>query len=65
MAMTLRLDDATMTQLRDRAEQEGRSMQDIIKRALDHYLSDRSDRLSAAISLVATRDAELLERLSR
>ena len=40
-------------------------MQDIVKQALEQYLSDRSSRLSEAISLVATRDAELLERLSR
>ena len=65
MAMTLRLDDSMMDQLRDRAQSEGRSMQDIVKQALEQYLSDRSSRLSEAISLVATRDAELLERLSR
>lgn len=65
MAMTLRLDDATMDQLRDRAEQEGRSMQEVVKRAVAQYLADRNDRLTAAISVVATRDAELLDRLSR
>lgn len=63
--MTLRLDDATMDQLRDRAEQEGRSMQEVVKRAVAQYLADRNDRLTAAISVVATRDAELLDRLSR
>jgi predicted transcriptional regulator len=65
MAMTLRLDDAETAALRNRAELEGRSMQEIAKAAINEYVSDRPQRLSAAIDRVRTEDAELLERLGR
>jgi predicted transcriptional regulator len=65
MAMTLRLTDDETDALRSRAEQEGRSMQDIARTAISEYLSRRPDRLRAAIERVRTEDAELLERLGR
>lgn len=65
MAMNLRLSDEETTALRQRAEEEGRSMQDVVKQALHDYLHNRPDRLSAAINRVITEDSELLERLSR
>ncbi len=65
MAMTLRLTDDETDALRSRAEQEGRSMQDIARAAISEYLSRRPDRLRGAIDRVRTEDAELLERLGR
>lgn len=65
MAMNLRLTDDETDALRRRAEEENRSMQDVVKQALHDYLSRRPDRLAAAINRVATEDAELLERLAR
>jgi predicted transcriptional regulator len=65
MAMNLRLDDEQMTALRQRAEKEGRSMQEVAKTAINDYLARRPERLRAAIERVRTEDAELLDRLSR
>ncbi len=63
--MNLRLDDTEMAALRRKAEQEGRSMQEVAKSAINDYVSGRPDRLRAAIERVQTEDAELLDRLSR
>jgi len=63
--MNLRLTEDETAALRRRAEEEGRSMQDVVKQSLRDYLGRRPDRLTAAISRVVTEDAELLERLSR
>jgi predicted transcriptional regulator len=65
MAMTLRLNDDETAALRERAEQEGRSMQEVAKSAINAYLLRRPERLRAAIDRVRTEDAELLERLGR
>ena len=65
MAMTLRLDEGETEALRRCAEEEGRSMQEVAKRAIAQYVSKRDQRLADAITLVATRDAELLDRLSK
>ena len=65
MAMTLRLDEQETQALRERAEREGRSMQEVARTAIREYLADRHTRLSAAIDKVRTEDAELLDRLSR
>jgi len=65
MAMNLRLDDAEMAALRRKAEQEGRSMQEVAKSAINDYVSGRPDRLRAAIDRVRAEDAELLDRLSK
>ncbi|MBK9740444.1 MAG: ribbon-helix-helix protein, CopG family [Actinobacteria bacterium] len=65
MAMTLRLSDEESAALRERAELEGRSMQEVAREAISVYVSGRPERLRAAIHKVAAEDAELLDRLSR
>lgn len=63
--MNLRLSDTETEALRARAEQEGRSMQEVARQAIAEYVADRPARLAAAISRVVTEDAELLDRLGR
>lgn len=65
MAMNLRLSDSEAEALRHKAEQEGRSMQEVAKAAIAEYVSDRPARLKAAIARVRSDDAELLARLAR
>jgi predicted transcriptional regulator len=65
MAMNLRLSDAESEALRAKAEQEGRSMQEVARTAIAQYVSDRPQRLMGAIERVRTEDRELLERLSK
>ena len=65
MAMNLRLTDAESEALRAKAEQEGRSMQEVAQSAIAQYVSDRPQRLMVAIQQVSSEDRELLERLSR
>ena len=63
--MNLRLTDEETEALRARAEQEGRSLQEVARAAIAQYVSDRPRRLLSAIERVRTEDHELLERLSR
>lgn len=63
--MNLRLTDAESEALRAKAEQEGRSMQEVARSAIAQYVSDRPQRLMVAIQQVSSEDRELLERLSR
>jgi plasmid stability protein len=63
--MNLRLTDEESEALRAKAEQEGRSMQEVARAAIAQYVSERPQRLAAAIKRVQTEDRELLERLSR
>lgn len=63
--MNLRLTDAEADALRRKAEEEGRSMQEVAKVAIADYVSARPQRLRAAIEKVRTQDAELLDRLGR
>ncbi|GAA4310225.1 hypothetical protein GCM10023162_15490 [Klenkia terrae] len=65
VAMNLRLTDDETEALRQRAEREGTSMQEVARAAIREYVSDRPARLSAAIARVRTEDAELLDRLAR
>ena len=65
MAMNLRLSDAESDALRAKAEQEGRSMQEVARTAIAQYVSDRPQRLLSAIQRVRTEDRELLERLGQ
>ncbi len=65
MAMNLRLSEAETEALRHKAEQEGRSMQEVARVAIAAYVSDRPQRLQAAIARVREEDAELIERLGR
>ena len=64
MAMNLRLTDEESEALRAKAEEEGRSMQEVAKTAIAQYVSDRPRRLLSAFVRVRTEDQELLERLS-
>lgn len=63
--MNLRLTDAETAALRRKANEEGRSMQEVAKAAIAEYVSGRPQRLRAAIERVRVEDAELLDRLSR
>ena len=63
--MNLRLTDDEAEALRRRAEQEGRSMQEVAREAIRQYTTDRRARLNAAIERIRTEDAELLDRLSK
>jgi hypothetical protein len=65
MAMNLRLTDSESEALRAKAEEEGRSMQEVAKTAIAQYVSERPQRLRSAIHRVRSEDAELLERLSK
>ena len=65
MAMNLRLSDEETQALRDKADAEGRSMQEVARTAIAQYVSERPRRLRAAIQRVREEDAELLDRLSR
>jgi len=65
MAMNLRLTTEETEALRQRAEQEGRSMQEVAREAIRHYTSGRQQRLAAAVERIRTEDAELLDRLSK
>lgn len=65
MAMNLRLSEAETDALRAKAEQEGRSMQEVARAAIAQYVSERPVRLRVAIERVRDEDRELLERLSR
>ena len=63
--MNLRLSDEDTQALRARAEQEGRSMQEVVKAAIAEYVSERPQRLRAAVERVRAEDQELLDRLAR
>lgn len=63
--MNLRLTDAESEALRAKAEQEGRSMQEVARAAIADYVSERPRRLRSAIERVRSEDLELLDRLSR
>jgi predicted transcriptional regulator len=65
MAMNLRLSDDEAAALRRKAEQEGRSMQEVAREAIRQYTRDRTARLATAIDRIRTEDAELLHRLSK
>jgi hypothetical protein len=65
MAMNLRLSSAESEALRVKAEEEGRSMQEVARTAIAQYVSERPRRLLLALECVRDEDAELLERLAR
>lgn len=65
MAMNLRLTDGESAALRRKAAEEGRSMQEVARAAIAQYVSNRPERLRAAIERVRSEDGELLDRLSR
>ncbi len=63
--MNLRLTDAESEALRAKADQEGRSMQEVARTAIAQYVSERPQRLREAVERVRDEDRELLERLAQ
>jgi hypothetical protein len=65
MAMTLRLTNEEQAALRDRAEREGVSMQDAVRRAVREYITraDHRDRVMTAADRIRTAHADALQRL--
>jgi predicted transcriptional regulator len=65
MAMTLRLTDEEAQALRDRAEREGRSMQEVARAAVRDYIERTSHRelLDQVLDRELPRYAEALRRL--
>ena len=65
--MTLRLSDAETEALRQRAEFESRSMQDVAKQAVREYVENHSrlDLLTRVLDEELPRYAEALERLGQ
>lgn len=63
--MTLRLTDAETEALRERAEFESRSMQDVARSAIRDYIETRSrrDLLDSVLDTELPRYAEALRRL--
>jgi predicted transcriptional regulator len=65
MAMNLRLTDDEAAALRRKADEEGRSMQEVAREAIRQYTGNRTERLAAAIERIRTEDSELLDRLGK
>jgi predicted transcriptional regulator len=65
MAMTLRLTDDETVLLREQAQREGRSMQEVARESIREYVQRRQhvDDRDAAMRAGATRYADLLRRL--
>jgi len=65
MAMTLRLTDEEANALRQQAQIEERSMQEVARQAIRQYIDQRSraDRLSAVLDRELPRYADALRRL--
>jgi len=65
MAMTLRLTDEEQRALRERAEDEGISMQDAARRAIREYITrgQHWDRVSRAAERVKVAHGDALRRL--
>lgn len=65
MAMTLRLTDNEADALRQRAEREGRSMQDVARAAVREYIdrTSRRELLDQVLDEDLPRYAEALQRL--
>jgi predicted transcriptional regulator len=65
MAMTLRLTDDETAALRQRAQREGRSMQEVARAAVREYIdrTSRRELLDAVLDEELPRYAEALRRL--
>jgi predicted transcriptional regulator len=65
MAMTLRLSDAEAAALRERAEREGRSMQEVARAAVRDYVerTSRRDLVDKVLDEELPRYGEALRRL--
>lgn len=65
MAMTLRLTDEETDALRRRAQREGRSMQDVARSAVRHYIdrTSRRELIDEVLDQELPRYSEALRRL--
>lgn len=63
MPMTLRLTAQETEALRDTAQREHRSMQDVARTAIAEYLTRRARRRDEHLAAIVREDAELLGRL--
>ncbi|WP_442814327.1 ribbon-helix-helix domain-containing protein [Streptomyces sp. NBC_01808] len=65
MAMNLRLPDDLQEALKERADEEGRSMHAIVLMAVERYLTEEADRATVRKlgAKYATNHADLLRRL--
>lgn len=63
MPMTLRLTVQETEALRDTAQREHRSMQEVARTAIDEYVTRRVRRRDAHLAAIVREDAELLRRL--
>lgn len=67
MSMTLRLSDDEANALRERADHESRSMQDVARQAVREYVENhsRAELLDHVLDEELPRYAEALERLGQ
>jgi hypothetical protein len=65
MAMTLRLTEEDTTALRRKAEEEGRSMQEVALTAVREYTRDRPARVQRLLDTIMETDAAIIERLRK
>lgn len=65
MTMTLRLTDEEQTALRETAEREHRSMQDVARDAVRQYVERRAKVRAEALARIVSEDAGLLDRLGK
>ena len=63
--MNLRLSPTQNKALKKVAAQKGISMQEAALKAIDEYISHRTDKLNESIARIKSEDAQLLERLSK
>lgn len=65
MAMTLRLDAELQDALRETAEREHRSMQEVAKIAIEEYTSKRVAMRDQLLDSIVSERADLLRRLAK
>ena len=65
VAMTLRLSDEETEALRRKAADEGRSMQEVARAAINRYTTDEDAEFRTMVASIVERDRELLDRLAR
>jgi hypothetical protein len=65
MPMTIRLTDAETAMLRAQAEREGRSMQDVVRLAIQDRVAqhDHRERVLDSLRRMTPRNREILDRL--
>lgn len=63
--MTLRLTDEEAQALREYAEANGRSMQEVAREAIRDYIAERRSRREQALARIVAEDSELLDLLAQ